>query len=438
MWVDATIEERMPMNAAKMFWQNALHNYHLDRSLLLPYDRYRALDEPRSGRSTSISFDFGQDMSHHFLLYASSNNLGLEHLALACYYSFLFKLCNGERDLCIGMFTHGRYEEELMSMIGLFGNIIPLRCQLDPHWSLYQLLEYVQEMMDKSVEHSYYPLQRIFGQYSNVCKPAFLKTSFTCISANQIVDNEVMIGDSRLKFVPISVGVNDDEGTNMFDFALTIHYDLKTSQLWFTMDASLDLFDQQTVDTIARRFNLMMSRLFDLGQINTRTPIYELSLTAPDEGLLIQSMNNTQVLFPPLSCVHHDFVYQMIRHPQKLAVELDDQSLTYAELVHYAQVLALELLNNNRINPKEIVCQCVERSLSMVSCSTIHSILLIHNHPSLDNRYDGHRNDWRCLLSSITTRSYTSSTYTSKANSNSDYSRPFNDSNKVYRRHCHT
>ncbi|CAF1578626.1 unnamed protein product, partial [Adineta steineri] len=55
-----------------------------------------------------------------------------------------------------------------------------------------------------------------------------------------------------------------------------------------------------------------------------------------------------------------------MKHPQKLAVELDEQSLTYCELLYYVQVLSLTLLNEYHVFPGEIVCQCVERSLSMV------------------------------------------------------------------------
>ncbi|CAF1574167.1 unnamed protein product, partial [Adineta steineri] len=55
-----------------------------------------------------------------------------------------------------------------------------------------------------------------------------------------------------------------------------------------------------------------------------------------------------------------------MKHPQKLAVELDEQSLTYCELLYYVQVLSFSLLNEYLITPGEVVCQCVERSLSMV------------------------------------------------------------------------
>jgi hypothetical protein len=111
--------------------------------------------------------------------------------------------------------------------------------------------------------------------------------------------------------------------------------------------------------------------LHQLFQFNTddqmMRPIYDLSLIVPDDRLLMQSMNNTQVLFSSVSCIHHEFVSQVIEHPQKLAVELDDQSLSYSELLYYVQLLSLNLLNEHKEILGKIVCQCVERSLSMVN-----------------------------------------------------------------------
>ncbi|CAF4177261.1 unnamed protein product, partial [Adineta steineri] len=81
----------------------------------------------------------------------------------------------------------------------------------------------------------------------------------------------------------------------------------------------------------------------------------------------MQSLNNTQISFPsPATCIHHEFVYQVMKHPQKLAVELDEQSLTYAELFAYVQMLAVHILDEYGIIPSEVISQYVERSLSMV------------------------------------------------------------------------
>jgi non-ribosomal peptide synthetase component F len=111
----------------------------------------------------------------------------------------------------------------------------------------------------------------------------------------------------------------------------------------------------------------MLEQLFKRINVPINKPIYELSLILSAERLLLQSINNTQMLLPSVTCIHHEFVCEALKHQQKLAVELDDQSLTYSELLHYVQVLSLNLSKKPRAIVGEIVCQCVERSLSMVS-----------------------------------------------------------------------
>jgi non-ribosomal peptide synthetase component F len=367
-YLDAVIEQQMPMTGASMFWLDALHDCNLNQSLPLPYDRYRLSDEHRTGRGTSISFDFGQDLSHHFLNYTSTNNIKPEHLALATYYAFLFKLTGGEKDLCIGMNIDNRYRDELKLIIGLFENVTALRCQFDPLSSFHQLIEHVREIISSSMIYSYFPLQRILAQYPNISKLSFLDISFAFHhTEDKHTTDEVMIGTSRLYSMPYSIKISDDEIMSRFDFTLTIQHNLNTNQLSCTIDASLDLFNASTIVKVGQRFYAMLEQLFNIVDVQMKNPICELSLILPDDRLLIQSINNTYVLFPSVSCIHHEFVYQAVKHPQKLAVELDDQSLSYSELLHYAQLLSLSLLNVQEVISGEIVCQCVDRSLSMVS-----------------------------------------------------------------------
>ncbi|CAF1356518.1 unnamed protein product [Adineta steineri] len=125
----------------------------------LRYLDYALIEQQMPMTSANLSCDF--------LNYALTNNIELQHLALAAYYMFLFKLTNGERDICIGMNTHTRYKYEFKSIIGLYENLIPLRCQLDRDDSFRQLVEYVQEMATNCMKYSYFPLQHILAQHSD-------------------------------------------------------------------------------------------------------------------------------------------------------------------------------------------------------------------------------------------------------------------------------
>ena len=367
-YLDAVIEHRMPMTAASMYWLENLHDCKIDQSLPLPFDRYHLNDEHRTDRGTSVSFHFVEDLSQAFLSYSSFCNIKLEHLALATYYACLFKLTNGEKDLCVGMKTQNRYKDELKSMIGLFENVIPLRCQMDPHRSFHQLLKHVCEMITDTMNYSYYPLQRILDQHQNVSKPAFLDTFFEFQSNKNKNDRDkTMIGSGHLYTIPYSNVINKDQVIDKCDFSVIIQHDININQISCTINGSLDLFNEETIHEITQRFHSMLEQLFMCTDDWIKKPIYELSLILPSERFLIESLNNTQVLFPSATCIHHEFVNQAMKHSQKLAVELDEQSLTYCELLYYVQRLSLHLLIKYRVIPGDIICQCVERSLSMVS-----------------------------------------------------------------------
>ena len=356
-----------------MFWLDMLHNYNIDQPLPLPYDRYRVANEHATDHETSISFAFDADVSHDLLAYASAKQVTLPHLALATYYAFLFKLTNGEKDLCIGMSSDGRYRDELRSIIGLFESVIPLRCQLDPHWSFRRLLDGVCDVATKSMKYSYFPLRRILNQHQNASAPTFLRVLFDSQSDDSKHKQRqhkkgVFIGDAQLQDVSTRAKWNRYVSVNELDLSFSIQHDIAhTDGLVCTIDASLELFYETTVDKIAHRFSTMLQQLFlSPNDEQMERPIYELSLVSADEKIMMTSMNNTQVSFPCVSCIHHEFAFQAMQHSQKVAVELDEQSLTYSELLYSTQLLSLHLVHSHRILPGEIICQCVERSLSMV------------------------------------------------------------------------
>ncbi|CAF1587099.1 unnamed protein product [Rotaria magnacalcarata] len=142
------------MGTAYTCWHEALRDFEINRSLLLPFDRRRVYGEHRSGHVTLVSFDFDDNLSQRIILCASENMKSILHIILASYYVFLFKLSNGERDLCVGMNINGRYKSELDSLIGVFVNTIHLQCKIDSHGSFEQLVKYAYAMTNQSLHVS--------------------------------------------------------------------------------------------------------------------------------------------------------------------------------------------------------------------------------------------------------------------------------------------
>ncbi|CAF4005625.1 unnamed protein product, partial [Adineta steineri] len=77
-------------------------------------------------------------------------------------------------------------------------------------------------------------------------------------------------------------------------------------------------------------------------------------------------MNNTDIStsYSWSNTVHECFIKQTQLYPQKLALELDEQSVTYSELLYFVYCLTNYL--TDKIQPNEIICQCVERSFEII------------------------------------------------------------------------
>ncbi|CAF1675391.1 unnamed protein product, partial [Adineta ricciae] len=113
----------------------------------------------------------------------------------------------------------------------------------------------------------------------------------------------------------------------------------------------------------------LLHHLFNSALFTTeKQPLCQLSLILPHEQLLIDAMKNNDNHRPSSTdqIISQLFYEKASNYSQKVAVDLDEQFLTYSELLVYAQHLAVVLIDTHGVKVGDIVCQCVERSLSMV------------------------------------------------------------------------
>ncbi|CAF4585803.1 unnamed protein product, partial [Rotaria sp. Silwood2] len=187
------------MTSSSDFWRAQLEGYKMERGLALPFDRHRLFDSERTGRALIAEFELSEHLTQSFLDYASSHNVTSFQLGLATFFIFLFKLSNGQQDLCIASVNANRYRPELRDMIGMFVATLPYRIQLDPYATFEQLVEQVRDLCLSILEHSHYPLQHIIGNHH---LPAFLEIMFDFITVESDVER-VDLGGALLE--PVSL-----------------------------------------------------------------------------------------------------------------------------------------------------------------------------------------------------------------------------------------
>lgn len=286
-YIDYSVHERtMDMTTSSQFWCKQLEGYNLENGLSLPVDRYRSSINRRSESASVVEISFDQHVSTAFLNYASSHQVTLFQLGLAVYYTFLFKLTHGQKDICVSSFDANRHRTEVQQIIGMFVATFPSRLQVNSRWTFGELVAQVREKCSSIFEHSHYPLKNILADsQQNPSNVPFLETvfDFTTIPANvdRLSFDGAILGQSSL---PPSCEVAK------FDFLLRFVHNprLNDGKLSCRFICSADLFDQTTVITISRRFQYLFKQLFlptaNAVEFSTSpTAIEKLSLILPEE-----------------------------------------------------------------------------------------------------------------------------------------------------------
>jgi non-ribosomal peptide synthetase component F len=192
-------------------------------------------------------------------------------------------------------------------MIGMFVATLPYRIQLDSQWSFDEFVKHVREKCLSILEHSHYPLQHILTdthlKQSNV---EFLETTFDFFNISSNIDQFSFDGTTLVQ-VPLS----QSSEVAKFDFMLKFGYDstLNGGRLSCRFICSRDLFDQQTVTNMARKFENLLFQIFSSKfkvTQNDQSIIYinKLSLILPEEAEEMQG-----VLFHRLPNVLNEGMY---------------------------------------------------------------------------------------------------------------------------------
>jgi non-ribosomal peptide synthetase component F len=340
------------MSLTKHFWEAALEDYE---PLALPYDR-RPASSTRTGHGSSVKLELGG--GELLLEFARQTQMTPFQVCMSVYYIFLYKLTQSQ-DLIVGSLVANRPRHELAQMIGMFANLVPYRLRIEPQETFRQLITRVAQMSTLVTAHAQLPYQHIVQQYyHNTTMKAhtlpYISTGLQFESPTSKID---LTEACELLRYPTSPHVAK------YDLWLSIEFDVTEEQkITGSFDYACDVFDQATVVKIARRFEYLLTQLF-----TTSSSISQMSLILSDEIDLLHQLNTGDVLLQlmhPLP-IHYQFLLRVQEHPQKVALILDNQSLTYAELLHYTQLLAVHLIDECHVKSGDTVGLCVERSIEV-------------------------------------------------------------------------
>ncbi len=348
-YIDYSIYDRIKdLKESKQLWNDQFKDYTI-HLLQLPYNKLPNQIQTRSNKGFKLTFTVNNDVVDQLLNYTIQHDITFFHFGLAMFYSFLYKL-TGDKDLCIATVFENRVRSEVSNMIGFFVNTIPYRFIINPQESFHNMVQRIKTLSLLLLSHSHLPYQDIISNHSTI------QTLFTIENGDT---NEILKLDDSTLMQPL-IRLEKERITTIFDFECSIIYSSKNHSMNISLQGSLDLFNEETIESMNRRLQCLFHQLFIV------PTIFELSILLSNEIQLINDLNNTYVNYGEIGCIHWNIASQAEKYPQKIALILENGSMTYAELLYYSQYVASYLINEYNIKPSEIICQLIERSFEMI------------------------------------------------------------------------
>ncbi|MBZ4423326.1 non-ribosomal peptide synthetase, partial [Myxococcus sp. RHSTA-1-4] len=342
------------LDAEVAWWRRQLEG--APEALELPTDRPRpAVPTPRGAH---VPVRLPEPLSASVEALARAEGATPFMLLLAAFQVLLSRY-SGQDDVTVGSPIAGRNRAETEGLLGCFINTLVLRTKLDGAPTFRELLARVRETTLGAYAHQDVPFERLVEQLQpsrDTRRPPLFQVMFTL--QNMPVPTQMSGGASgealRMAAFPV-------EGrTAQFDLSLTLSRE--SSGFGGSLEYSVDLFDEATVERMAGHLGTLLEALC----AQPDRALSEVSLlTAEERQRVLVEWSGGTADFPGEATLHGLVEAQVDRTPDATALVFEGQSLTYRELDARADSLARHLRTLG-VRPETRVAVSVERSLEMV------------------------------------------------------------------------
>ena len=321
--------------------------------LELPLDRPRPAQQ--SHRGASLQVHLQPTLVAGLKRLAQQEGVTAFMLLLASFQALLYRY-SGQSDIRIGVPNANRNRVETERLIGFFVNTQVLKADLDGQMSFAELLQQTKRRALEAQAHQDLP----FEQLVVALQP---ERSLSHNPLFQVMFNhqtEAQGGREGQQLPGLRVVELDwDSQTTHFDLSLDTHE--SADGLWAALTYATDLFDAATIERLAQHWQHLLQAVVSA----PRSRLCELPMaSAAEQHRMLQDWN-TPAGVTPFEAVHRLFEAQADQQPERQALALDEQTLSYGELNRQANRLAHYLLAQG-VGPQGLVGIAVERSFAMV------------------------------------------------------------------------
>ncbi|WDE09224.1 amino acid adenylation domain-containing protein [Thalassomonas viridans] len=280
---------------------------------------------------------------------------GTLFMGLHAAFSVLLSRYSNETDIVVGSPIANREQAEVANLIGFFVNTLVLRSDLSGNPSFAGLLKRSKQMLLDAYAHQQVP----FEQLVETLQPERSLSHSALFQVMLVLQNN-NAGALELPGLTLSPV---DQSADIAKYDLTLSITESQSGLELEWEYNTDLFNAGTIERLARHFERLLTGLVNAPQES----VFAIDMLPAEEvHQQVIEWNDTAADYPKDKCVHELFEQHALETPDAVAVEFEENRLTYGELNAKANQLARYLIEERGVTPDTLVGICVERSLEMI------------------------------------------------------------------------
>jgi len=287
----------------------------------------RPRPEMQSFQGGKEKFQLDQELTEKLTKLSQNLSTTLFTTLLSAFFVLLSRYSRAS-DLVVGSPSANRNRVEIEPLIGLFGEVLVLRCQCADDLTFNELLIQVKQTTQEAYKHQDLPFIKLLEEQ-------LVPTS------DNVMFNLVSVPITSWSLPGLRVTHRQDD-ISMTTMDLELHLWEAKSGLEGYFVYSTDLFDQKTIAGMRGHFLTLLEAIV----ANPQEKISKLPLiTAAEKQKIIHESNNTKTDYPTDKCIHQLFENVVEKYPDGVALIFEDRQLTYTQLNEKANQLAHHLLS---------------------------------------------------------------------------------------------
>ncbi len=317
------------------------------------------LDHPRpaqqSHRGASLQVHLSPTLVSGIKRLAQQEGATPFMLLLAAFQTLLYRY-SGQSDIRVGVPIANRNRVETERLIGFFVNTQVLKADLDGQMSFVELLQQTKRRSLEAQAHQDLPFEQLVvalqPERSLSHNPLFQ------VMFNHQTDAQGGREGQQLPGLRVSE-LDWNNQTTHFDLSLDTHE--SAEGIWAALTYATDLFEAATIERLAQHWQNLLQAVVSA----PHSRLSDVAMLGGAEQAVVFKEWNAPATGIELHAVHQRFEAQARQHPERQALALDEQAISYGELNRQANRLAHYLIAQG-VGPEVLVGIAVERSFAMV------------------------------------------------------------------------